>query len=42
MRVFLDMVRTRRPPLPYEEVMETVRVVDAIERSLAAGGPVAP
>jgi predicted dehydrogenase len=42
MQVFLDMVRTGRLPLPYQEVMETVRVMDAIERSLAAGGPVAP
>lgn len=39
MQAFLDMVRTGQPPLPYEEMVETVRVVDAIERSIVAGGP---
>lgn len=37
LKVFLEMVRTGKPPLPYSEMVESVRVVDAVERSLRAG-----
>jgi len=36
-QVFLDMVRTGVPPLSYAEMVEAVRIVDAVERSLQTG-----
>lgn len=36
-KVFLEMLRTGKPPLPYDEMVESVRIIDAVERSLQAG-----
>lgn len=37
LKVFLEMVRTGKPPIPYAEMVESIRVADAVERSLQTG-----
>ena len=40
MRAFLEMVRTGRPPIPYPEMVATIRVLNAIEESIASDAAV--
>jgi predicted dehydrogenase len=40
MQAFLDMVRSGQPPIPYAEMVETIRVLNAIEQSIAQNAPV--
>ena len=40
MNAFVEMVRTGKPPLPYREMVETIRVLNAIEESIASNAPV--
>ena len=40
MKAFLEMVRTGRPPLPHAEMVATIRVLNAIEESIASDAPV--
>ena len=38
MKVFLKMIRTGKPPIPYNDLVLSVRVLDAIQKSMDAGG----
>jgi len=38
MKLFLEMLETRKPPIPYEDLVLSVRVMDAMQRSMDAGG----
>ena len=38
MKLFLEMVRTRKPPIPYSNLLLTVKVMNAIQKSLDTGG----
>lgn len=36
-KVFMEMVRTGKQPLPYAEMVESVKIINAVEKSLQAG-----
>jgi predicted dehydrogenase len=38
MKLFLKMIRTGKPPIPYSDLLLCVRVMDAIQKSMDAGG----
>lgn len=38
MKLFLKMIRTGKPPIPYNDLILSVRVLDAIQKSMDAGG----
>jgi predicted dehydrogenase len=38
MKLFLKMVKTRKPPIPASDLLLSVRVMDAIQKSMDAGG----
>jgi len=38
MKLFLEMVKTGKAPIPYNDLVLSVRVLDAIQRSMNAGG----
>ena len=38
MKHFLEMVKTGKPPIPYNDLILPVRVLDAIQRSMDGGG----
>jgi predicted dehydrogenase len=38
MKLFLEMIKTRKPPIPYSDLLLSVRVMDAIQKSMDAGG----
>ena len=40
MKAFLGMVQTGSPPIPYPDMVATIRVLNAIEESIASDAPV--
>ncbi len=38
MKLFLKMIRTGKPPIPYNDLILSVRILDAIQKSMDAGG----
>ena len=38
MKLFLKMIRTGKPPIPYSDLLLSVRVTDAIQKSMDVGG----
>lgn len=38
MKVFLKMIKTGKPPLPYSDLVLSVRLLDAIQKSMDGGG----
>lgn len=39
-KMFMEMLRTGKSPIPHAEMIESVRIIDAVERSLQSGKPV--
>ena len=42
MRTFLEMARTHKPPVPYEQLVEPIEIFEAARLSKARGGAVVP
>jgi len=38
MKLFLKMIKTGKPPIPYNDLILSVRILDAIQKSMDAGG----
>ena len=38
MKLFLKMIKTGKPPIPYNDLILSVRILDAIQKSLDASG----
>jgi len=38
MKLFLKMIKTGKPPIPYNDLILSVRVLSAIQKSMDTGG----